>query len=81
MKLKENFSHKIDTEATKDPRQIEEELLAEEKRKLKERVRSYARNVKEMYWPKISEEKKVEMEHLKDPSLRHSVLKLKASLV
>lgn len=33
-----------------------------------------------MYWPKLSEEKKVEMEHLKDPSLRHSVLKLKAQM-
>ena len=44
-------------------------------------MRSYARNVKEMYWPKVSEEKKLEMEHLKDPSLRHSVLKLKQQLV
>ena len=44
-------------------------------------MRSYARNVKEMYWPKVSEEKLKEMEQLKDPALRHSVLKLKASLL
>jgi hypothetical protein len=41
-----------------DPKTIEEERLNEEKRKLLERVRSYAKNVKEMYWPRISEEKR-----------------------
>lgn len=41
-----------------DPKTLEEERLTEEKRKLLERVRSYAKNVKEMYWPKISEEKR-----------------------
>jgi hypothetical protein len=45
-----------------DPKTIEEEKLAEEKKKLLERVRSYAKNVKEMYWPKISEEKRQEMQ-------------------
>lgn len=41
-----------------DPKTLEDERLAEEKRKLLERVRSYAKNVKEMYWPKVSEEKR-----------------------
>jgi hypothetical protein len=53
-----------------DPKTIEEERLNEEKRKLLERVRSYAKNVKEMYWPRISEEKRQEMEQLKDPGVR-----------
>lgn len=57
----------------------EDDLLAEEKRKLQERVRSYARNVKEMYWPKVSEEKRQEMTHLKDPNLRQSVLRIAAN--
>jgi len=61
----------------KDLKTIQEERLAEEKRKLQEKVRSYARNVKEMYWPKVSEDKRQEMEHLKDPSLRQSILRLK----
>ena len=58
----------------------QQERLAEEKRKLIEKVRSYARNVKEMYRPRVSEEKRQEMEHLKDPALRYSVLKLKSAL-
>ena len=57
----------------------DERRLIEEKRKLLEKVRSYAKNVKEMYWPKISEEKRSEMEHLRKDSstiqrLRSSVL-------
>ena len=60
-----------------DPKTLEEERLTEEKRKLLERVRSYAKNVKEMYWPRISEEKPEEMEQLKDPGVRQSILKLK----
>jgi len=53
--------------------------VIEEKRKLLERVRSYAKNVKEMYWPKISEEKRSEIQHLRKDSntfqrLRSSVL-------
>lgn len=64
-----------------DPKTLEDERLTEEKRKLLERVRSYAKNVKEMYWPKISEEKRQEMEQLKDPGVRQSILKLKSSLI
>ena len=33
-----------------------------------------------MYWPSVSEEKKFEMQQLRDPSLRQSVLKLKSSI-
>lgn len=47
----------------RDPRYIEELQLHEEKKKLAEKVKSYAKNVKEMYWPKISEEKRLELEH------------------
>ena len=48
--------------------QDEDRKLVEEKRKLLEKVRSYAKNVKEMYWPKISEEKRSELEYLKKDS-------------
>lgn len=33
-----------------------------------------------MYWPSVSEEKKFEMQQLRDPSLRQSVLKLKSAM-
>jgi len=55
--VKLNIDHSsIDDSGIDDDRK-----LIEEKRKLLERVRSYAKNVKEMYWPKISEEKRSEM--------------------
>ncbi len=44
----------------------EERRLQEEKKKLLEKVRSYAKNVKEMYWPKISEEKRQEIQYIKE---------------
>ena len=51
-------SQGLKVEPERDPKAIEDEVLAEEKKKLHEKVRSYARNVKEMYWPKVSEEKR-----------------------
>jgi len=51
----------IDHSSIEDSGIDDDRKLIEEKRKLLERVRSYAKNVKEMYWPKISEEKRSEM--------------------
>jgi hypothetical protein len=53
--------------------------MIEEKCKLLEKVRSYAKNFKEMYWPKILEKKRSEKENLRKDSstiqrLRSSVL-------
>jgi hypothetical protein len=54
----------------------------ERKRRL-ELASSYARQVKEMYWPKVSEAKKLELEHLKlqlkSQSIRRSQVDLKAA--
>lgn len=36
--------------------------MKEEKRKMAEKVGNYAKYVKEMYWPKVSERKKMEMD-------------------
>lgn len=41
---------------------MEEESLNEEKKKLQDKVSNYAKYVKEMYWPKVSEVKKMELE-------------------
>jgi hypothetical protein len=45
-----------------DQKRLEEEQLNEERKKLKEKIGSYAKYVKEMYWPKVSEQKKMELE-------------------
>ena len=45
---------------------MEEEQLTEDKKKLHDKVNNYAKYVKEMYWPKVSESKKLELEHLKE---------------
>jgi len=40
--------------------------LAEEKRKLHDKLNNYSKYVKEMYWPKVSENKKAELEKMKE---------------
>lgn len=45
-----------------DPKAREEAQLAEDKKKLHDKVNNYAKYVKEMYFPKISETKKLELE-------------------
>jgi hypothetical protein len=42
-------------------------------------VKSYAKNVKEMYWPKISEEKRTELLYLRKDS--SSILRLRNSVL
>ena len=49
-----------------DQKRLEEEQLNEERKKLKEKIGSYAKYVKEMYWPKVSEQKKMELEQIKE---------------
>jgi hypothetical protein len=57
--------------------------LAEEKKKLIDKVGNYAKYVKEMYWPKVSEAKKTELEMLKEnprsQKVRRSVANLKSN--
>ena len=59
--------------------------MAQEKKKRLEKAQSYARQVKEMYWPKVSEVKKLELEQIKESlksqNIRRSAADLKASEV
>lgn len=53
----------------------QKELMAkerQEKKKLQEKVGSYAKYVKEMYWPQVSENKRNELVIMKE-NLRHPV--------
>lgn len=45
---------------------MEEETLVEEKKKLVDKVNNYAKYVKEMYWPKVSESKVMELQQIKE---------------
>jgi len=45
-----------------DPKKIEDEKIQEERKKYTDKVRNYAKQVKEMYWPKVSETKHLEIE-------------------
>jgi hypothetical protein len=45
----------------------EQERLKEEKKRAQEKVGNYAKYVKEMYWPKVSEKKRQELEILNHP--------------
>lgn len=47
----------------------EEERLREEKRKIQEKIGNYAKYVKEMYWPKVSDTKRQELQVLKSSIL------------
>ncbi len=58
----------------------QEELLEqsrEERRKAKDKIHNYAKYVKEMYWPKVSTRKQVELqairEHIDKRNIRRSV--------
>ena len=44
----------------------EEEKLIEEKKKMVDKKQSYAKYVKEMYWPKVSTRKQLELEQFKE---------------
>lgn len=53
---------KGDLSTLRDPKAIEEEQMMEERRRLQDKGFSYAKYVREMYWPKISESKRLELE-------------------
>lgn len=74
---KEKIKHLMRENVEEQKGKEEEIQIAEEKRRLHEKKKNYAKNVKEMFWPRVSEEKRQEIEHLKDPNLRQSVLRLK----
>ena len=81
-KLKLNNAFKLNVDqSTLESSSVSDEKLIEEKRKLLERVRSYAKNVKEMYWPKISEEKRSEMQHLRRDSSTKVFQRLRSSVL
>ncbi|CDW87268.1 UNKNOWN [Stylonychia lemnae] len=60
-----------------DPKKIEDEKILEERKKYTDKVRNYAKQVKEMYWPKVSETKQLELEQridqLRSQNIRRSV--------
>ena len=51
----------------------ENELKAQEKKKQLEKINQYSRQVKEMYWPSISEKNQSQMKSLKDRALNENV--------
>jgi hypothetical protein len=63
-----------------DQSKLEEEQVAHEKKKRMEKAQSYARQVKEMYWPKVSEVKKLELEQIKEQLKSQNVRRSAADL-
>jgi hypothetical protein len=49
-----------------DNQQEDSEKVMEEKKKAAEKVGNYAKYVKEMYWPKVSLKKKMELQSIRD---------------
>ncbi len=74
---------KGDLSTLRDPKIVEEELTFEQRRKNIDKGNSYSKYVKEMYWPKISESKRIELEQIKgaigSQKLRRSVINLKTT--
>ena len=51
----------------------ENELKQQEKKKQLEKINQYSRQVKEMYWPSISEKNQSQMKSLKERALNENV--------
>ena len=50
-----------------------EEEQDDKRKKAMERVNSYSKYVKEMYWPKVSEQKRAELEQVKESAKSQNV--------
>lgn len=63
-----------------DQKKVDEDQQNEERKKLKDKIGSYAKYVKEMYWPKVSEAKKLELEQIKESLTSQKVRRSNADL-
>ena len=78
-KLKDHLNLSV----IQDQKKLEDEQINLERKKYAEKVRNYAKQVKEMYMPKVSETKALEMEQrkeqLRSQNVRRSMADLKLS--
>lgn len=64
--LRYKLKDQLNLSAIQDPKKQEDELIQAERKKYSDKIKSYAKQVKEMYWPKVSEVKQVELQQMKD---------------
>eukprot|EP00347_Sterkiella_histriomuscorum_P010028 403338967 len=73
-KLGKNYKSKFYEDIMNNEKEQKEQLTREkvERKKMQDKVGSYAKYVKEMYWPQVSEQKRMELESVKE-NLRHPI--------
>eukprot|EP00347_Sterkiella_histriomuscorum_P004265 403361109 len=78
-KLKDNLNLSV----IQDSKKVEEELINAERKKYVDKVKNYAKQVKDMYFPKVSEAKQIELEQrkeqLRSQNIRRSMADLKVN--